>query len=63
VCPFHDDAVLHLGVGDGGVVSDACVRSDVCVWAYLAVLTDYDWSVDCGSAMDYCAFADSDVVG
>jgi hypothetical protein len=57
------DAVLDLGVGDADVVSDAGVGAYVCVWAYLAVLTDHDWSADRGSAVDYCAFADSDVVG
>jgi len=45
------------------VVSDACVWAYVGVGAYLAVLIDYDWSADRGSAVDYCAFADSDVVG
>ena len=59
----HDYAVLDLGVDDFDMVSDAGVGAYVGVWAYLAVLTDYDWSADCGSAVDYCAFADSDVVG
>jgi len=45
------------------VVSDAGVGAYVGVWAYLAVLTYDDWSADRGSAVDYCAFADSDVVG
>ena len=62
-CATHNDGVLYLRVSDGGVVSDACVGSDVGVGAYLAVLTDHDWSADRGSAVDYCAFADSDVVG
>ena len=43
---FHDYAVLDLGIGDADVVSDACVGSNVGVWAYLAVLADYDWSTD-----------------
>jgi hypothetical protein len=60
---LHDYAVLDLGVLDGGAVSDACVWAYVGVWAYLAVLAYYDWSADRGSAVDYCAFADSDVVG
>ena len=59
----HDDGVLDLGVGDADVVSDAGVGAYVGVWSYLAVLADYDWSAYCGSAVDYCAFADSDVVG
>jgi len=52
VCSLHDDAVLHLGVEDGGAVSDAGVGAYVGVWAYLAVLADYDWSADRGSAVD-----------
>ena len=59
----HDYAVLDLGVGDADVVSDACVGAYVGVGAYLAVLTDHDRPADRGSAVDYCAFADSDVVG
>ena len=58
----HDDGVLDLGVGYADVVSDAGVGAYVGVWAYLAVLADYDWSADRGSAVDYCAFADSDEI-
>jgi len=38
VCAFHYDAVHHLGVGDGGVVSYACVGADVGVGANLEVV-------------------------
>jgi len=37
---FHDDAVLYLGVADGGVVSDARVRSYECVRLDVAELAD-----------------------
>jgi len=40
VCSFHDDAVLHLGVEDGGAVSDAGVGADVGVGADDAVTAD-----------------------
>ena len=29
ICAFHDDGVLYLCVLDGGVVSDACLGTDV----------------------------------
>jgi hypothetical protein len=63
VCAAHYDAVLDLGVGYADVVSDAGVGAYVGVWAYLAVLAYDDRSADRGSAVDYCAFADSYVVG
>ena len=45
------------------MVSDACVGAYVGVWAYLAMFTYDDWSADRGSAVDYRAFADPDVIG
>jgi len=61
--PFMNDAVLDLRVSDEDVVSDARVWSYVGIGSYLAVLSNYHRSAYRGSAVDYCAFADSDVVG
>jgi hypothetical protein len=45
------------------VVSDACVGTDVGVGADYAVVADDGGATDGDSAVDYCVFADSDVVG
>ena len=42
---FHDYAVLHLRVEDGGAVSDAGVGADVCLGADGAVFSYYRWSL------------------
>ena len=60
---FHDDAVLHLGVGDGGVVSDACVGTDEGVWSDLAAVAYDHGSPDDGMAMDYGSLSYPDAVG
>ena len=60
---FHYDAVLHLGVGDGGIVSDAGVGADVGVGAYLAVVADDGRAPDGSAAVDYRALAYADGVG
>jgi len=53
MCAFHDDAVLDLGVADGGVVSDAGV------WADVTVVADYCGASDCCSAVYDCAFSNA----
>ena len=60
---FHDDAVLHLGVGDGGVVSDACVGTDEGVWSDLAAVAYDHGSPDGGVAVDYGSLSYPDAVG
>ena len=63
MCAFHDDTILDLGVAYGGVVSDAGVGTYVGVGAYIAVVSDDGGSPDCGSTVNYRAFAYSDIVG
>ena len=60
---LHDYAVLHLGVEDGGAVSDAGVGTNEGVWAYLAAVAYDHGSPDGGVAVDYGSLSYPDAVG
>ena len=52
VCALHDDSVFDLGVSDDYMVSDARIRADEDVWAYLAVVANYDGASNGCTAVD-----------